>query len=153
MLKQIKLRCPKKEDVDKLLELDEIACLATTGSPLDNRGQRRKYILSVIKEEPHLIRVSERKGEVIGFGWLNTDPMQDTITSFAVFPEFQRQGVGSKLIAELENQAKKVQIKKLIFHTGIENEKARNFFHKIGCKEVEVKFEKIISKKVNEQSR
>ncbi|MBM4402421.1 MAG: hypothetical protein FJ044_04210 [Candidatus Cloacimonetes bacterium] len=49
---QVKLRYPKKEDADKLLELDEIACFATTGRPLSNRSRRRGMILSVIKEEP-----------------------------------------------------------------------------------------------------
>lgn len=148
---QVKLRCPKKEDVDKLLELDEIACLATTGRLLDNRTQRRKYILSEIKEESHLIRVAEIKGKIAGFSWLNADVMQDTITSLAVFPKFQRQGVGSKLIAELEKQARKLQIKKLVFHTGIDNEKARNFFNKMGYKEIEVKLEKVFSHTASEE--
>lgn len=145
MRAQIKLRQPRTEDVDRLLELDEAACIATTGRPLGNWSQRREMILSVIKDEPNLIRVAEIKGEVIGFGWLNTDPMQDTITSFAVFPEFQRQGVGSGLVAELENQARKMQMKKIAFRTGIANEKARRFFSKMGYREIEVWLEKVIS--------
>lgn len=147
----IKLRYPKKEDLEKLLELDEIACFATTGRPLSNRERQRKMILFVIKDEPCLIKVAEIDKKIAGFGWLGTDPMRDSITSLAVLPEFQRQGVGSKLIVELENQARKMQIKRLTLHTGIANKKARNFFDRMGYKEVEVKLEKVISKDVSEK--
>lgn len=112
MRTRVKLRYPKEEDVEKLLELDEAACIATTGRPLKNRNRRREMILSVIKDEPHLIRVAEAKGGIVGFGWLGTDPKCDTVTSIAVLPELQRQNVGSKLLIELEKQARKMQMKK-----------------------------------------
>lgn len=147
MQSQLKLRQPKKNDVEKLLELDELACVATTGRLLSNRNRRREIILSVIKDEPQLIKIAEINGEVVGFGWLGTNPEQDTIISLAVLPEFQNQGVGSKLVTELERQARKMQIEKIIFHTGLTNIKARRFFSRMGYKEIEVKLEKTLIKR------
>jgi len=95
--------------------------------------------------------VAEIEGEIAGFGWLGTDPKQDSITSFAVFPEFQKQGVGAKLVAELEGQARKMQMEKMAFRTGIANEKARRFFSKMGYKEIEVWLEKVLSKNASQK--
>ena len=53
---------------------------------------------------------------------------------FAVHPDYQNKGVGSKLIAEIEKQATALGYRKLFIETynGAEFEKARNFYSKMG---------------------
>lgn len=71
MRAQIKLRQPRTEDVDKLLELDEAACIATTGRPLSNRDRRRKTILSVVRDK-----------EGKHYSWTNLDILKKETLAF-----------------------------------------------------------------------
>lgn len=70
--------------------------------------------------------------KVVGYGDLEKDEMK----RLHIIPEFQRKGIGTKLINEIEKFAIKEKIPKLILESTINAEK---FYKKCGFKKVETK--------------
>jgi putative acetyltransferase len=91
-----------------------------------------------------LTYVAEDEGKIIGFGELETN---GHIDRFYCHKDYQGQGVGSKILAQLELTAKNLEIKKLFVEASIT---AKPFFAKrnfivIKQQQVERRGEKLIN--------
>lgn len=53
------------------------------------------------------------------------------ISNLAVYPEYRGLGIGTRLIYEAENEAKKCGLKRIALDVEIDNEKAINFYRKL----------------------
>ncbi|MEB2846055.1 GNAT family N-acetyltransferase [Rhizobiales bacterium RZME27] len=76
------------------------------------------------------ITVAELDGAVAG--WASREGLDDTITDFWVHPAFQRQGVGTALLAEIEDEIVRQGFVVARLETHARNTDAVGFFEKNG---------------------
>lgn len=75
-----------------------------------------------------IIIAAEADGEVVG--WAALEAGQNKITDLWVLPNFQRHGVGSALLSELEKQAIAREFDEIDLETHAKNAPALSFFKK-----------------------
>ena len=99
--------------------------------------------------------VAEDKSAIIGFVTYVSDNRNAKISWLGILPDYQRQGIGSRLLEAVEKELRKTGVKKLRVGTVAESEKyepyerTRAFYRKMGFK-VE-KVEKAVSKDTGEK--
>lgn len=121
----------------------EITTLAALGvlaweQALENSGENTQSFLEgaqasyfhFCSENWPLIIVIEVDGEVLGWGAI--DPNENNITDLWVLPDFQRQGLGGLLLAELEKQVISREFETIELETHAKNSNAISFFKKHG---------------------
>ncbi|MEQ2130461.1 GNAT family N-acetyltransferase [Caldanaerobacter subterraneus KAk] len=59
------------------------------------------------------------------------------LSNIAVYSEFRGLGLGSKLLEEIEQEARKLKCKRIVLDVEIENEKAIKLYEKLGYKIIE----------------
>lgn len=99
--------------------------------------------------------VAEDKGTIIGFVTYTSDNGNVKISWLGILPEYQRRGIGARLLKVVEKELGKIGVKKIRVETVAESEKyepyerTRAFYIKMGFK-VE-KVEKAASKDTGEK--
>jgi len=74
--------------------------------------------------------------EQIGFAYFNNPGNKLEVWSFQIKKEFQRKGFGTQIMKYLIAYAKQKKLKKICLEAYYKNQKAINFYKKIGFKEV-----------------
>lgn len=78
--------------------------------------------------------VYKNKEEIVGFITYSFNKQSGSIGLIGVDPHFQGQGIGSKLIAEVETLLYNLGIQSLSIPTQLKNEQALRFYKKLGYK-------------------
>jgi ribosomal protein S18 acetylase RimI-like enzyme len=87
---------------------------------------------------PHIITaIVEEKGQSRGFAMINPilgarDEAKAELLAIAVSPEYQRRGIGKKLLTHMEGLARDLGIEEMVIHTAAINKTAHRFFAKNG---------------------
>jgi len=87
---------------------------------------------------PHIITVVvEAKGQRRGFAMINPilgaqNEAKGELLAIAVTPEYQRAGIGKRLLRHIEGLARNLGIEEMVIHTAEINEAAHQFFAKNG---------------------
>lgn len=87
---------------------------------------------------PHIITVlGEEKGQSRGFGMINPisgaqNEAKGELLAIAVYPQYQRKGIGKRLLGYMEDLARTLAIEEMVIHTAAINEAATHFFAKNG---------------------
>jgi len=87
---------------------------------------------------PNIITVvAEEKGELRGFAMINPIPgaqneAKGELLAIAVSPEYQRRGIGKRLLEYIEGLARNLGIEEMVIHTAEINKAAHRFFAKNG---------------------
>jgi ribosomal-protein-alanine N-acetyltransferase len=87
---------------------------------------------------PHIITVVvEEKGKSRGFAMINPipgtrDEAKAELLAIAVSPQYQRRGIGKRLLGYMEDLARTVGIEEMDIHTAAINKAAHRFFAKNG---------------------
>lgn len=128
------IRAARSTEVKTLAALGVIAweqALDNSGENIQNfiEGARSTYFHFCSNNWP-IIVVVEHGREALGWGAV--DPNQNTITDLWVLPEFQRQGLGGLLLAELEKQVSSREFETIELETHAKNTNAISFFKKHG---------------------
>lgn len=95
-------------------------------------GDDRESIARKLQRDPELFMVAEMGDTVVGTVIGAFDGRRGWIYHLAVAPEFQRQGIGHKLLLELEKRLKSLGCIKINLLVRPDNEKAFAFYNKIG---------------------
>lgn len=124
---ELTIRCLKKVNV-KDYPLNIIETMVKTFTP--------EFYLK--KSEFNKIFVVEEDGKIIGTGrlskdtwreWLWGGPLSSTISNIFVDVDCQGRGIGTELVKKLENEAKNIDIQRLILFSTIG---AVTFYEKLG---------------------
>jgi len=125
----------KDEDFNQVWELHEMALKDTDAFVLGHGEWDKdlKNILEIYHNNRGAFVVAEYDGHIIGMGALR-NVSRDTaeIKRMRVLPERQGEGLGTKLLHLLENEAKKLNYKKLILDTSVRQKAAIHLYKKHG---------------------
>ncbi len=87
---------------------------------------------------PHIISaIVEEEGQSRGFAMINPilgvrDEAEAELLAIAISPEYQRRGIGEKLLTHMEDLARNLGIEEMVIHTAAINKTAHRFFAKNG---------------------
>lgn len=128
------IRAARSTEVKTLAALGVLAweqALENSGENTQNfvTGAQATYFHFCSHNWP-IIVVVEVNGEVLGWGAI--DPNENNITDIWVLPDFQRQGLGGFLLAELEKQVSGREFETIELETHAKNANAISFFKKHG---------------------
>jgi putative acetyltransferase len=123
------IRKEKEKDFDQIRNINDICFAGEYESKLiDNLRKGSNFILSL---------VAEKNGKIIGHIMYSRIKIRDTYSTtlapMCVLPEYQKQGIGTKLIRESINYLKEMKEKSIIvlghtdFYSRSGFEKASNF--------------------------
>lgn len=118
------IRFYKKEDYSNLKKLYQKTELYV--EPNDSKENVTKQI----EFDKESIIIAEENNTIIGSVIIVFSPWESFIFHLAILPEYQNQGIGSKLLNEAEKQLKKKGAKKVSLFVHIENKKLINFYKK-----------------------
>ena len=118
------------EDYDSLITLWDYAKL-----PFKPKGRdRRDKIEYELKQGRNIFLVAEINGKLVGSVFGTHDGRKGWINRLAVSPEFQRQDVAKKLVAEVENRFSELGIDIIACLVEGWNTKSLKVFKKLGYK-------------------
>jgi ribosomal-protein-alanine N-acetyltransferase len=109
------------------------AIVSVAGLPADKRAMQEVAhfaFLGFARSLWHRIRVVELDGGVVG--WAACERPDGTITDFWILPEFQRRGLGTRLMDALEAEIVKGGLQAAEAATHVDNAPAVAFFSKRG---------------------
>ncbi len=96
--------------------------------------------------------IAEENGHIIGFA-MGIVPQSFPGTFFlwemGIAPSYQRQGIGEKLVGEMENEMKKLGFRRIELTIDPVNIPSQKFFNKMGYKNISEKVGKTIEVKGN----
>ncbi|MGX5666271.1 GNAT family N-acetyltransferase [Rhizobium daejeonense] len=127
------IRTARQEEADLLADIGirswELAMIpvAETGSMLENASQAFQ---NFTRSRWITISVVESGGVVAG--WAAREQLDENITDFWIDPQYQGQGLGSALLAEVEDEIRKQGFEKVSLETHALNRDAVGFFEKHG---------------------
>ncbi len=116
-------------DMQAVLELWSHAGPGIQISASDQPQEIRKKIA----RDPDLFLLAEQDGEIIAAVLGGFDGRRGMLYHLAVAPAFRRQGVASRLVAELENRLRAKGCLKYYLLVTKDNTDALDFYHDIGC--------------------
>ncbi len=83
--------------------------------------------------------VAEINGIVVGYiVGFQTLEQTGRIFSFAVHPDYQKRGIGSRLLKEMINLFSRAGVSEIILEVRISNIRAKNFYEKYGFYQISV---------------
>lgn len=128
------IRAARSIEITTLAALGVLAweqALENSGENTQNfiEGAQATYFHFCSNNWPIII-VIEIDGEALGWGAI--DPNKNNITDLWVLPDFQRQGLGGLLLAELEKQVTSREFGTIELETHAKNSNAIAFFKKHG---------------------
>lgn len=122
----MKIRAWKYEDILRISEMEQ-ECF-----PLEPWSF--KMLASSFDTENFYGVLAEDNGEILGYGGITIAEDSADIDNVAVDEEFRKNGVGSKIIAELLRIAKKKGVKKVFLEVRVSNAVAMGLYLKSGFK-------------------
>ena len=101
-------------------------------------GSYDEIVLSWFMEPGVITVVVTEKTNPLGFAMLSIErrgePPRGHLLAIGVFPEYQRRGIGSALLAHMENLARKYGLGEIYLWTASDNLQALSLFQKGGFK-------------------
>ena len=94
-------------------------------------------IIKKIKDKNTNVVVAVEGNHVVGFAVMGYLENEAHLDLFGVDPDYQRKGVGTKLIAWLEKTALVSGIGIIYLETRLKNETGRKFYQKLGYKNIQ----------------
>ena len=82
-----------------------------------------------------LVAVNEQSGRMAGFAVASLHPPQAELESIAVREEVHRQGIGSRLLAQLEDELRAAAVSELLLEVRDSNHTATAFYRVLGWKQ------------------
>ncbi|SNX53091.1 ribosomal protein S18-alanine N-acetyltransferase [Thermoanaerobacterium sp. RBIITD] len=124
----INIRCMKKCDIDKVLEIENL-CFSVPWT-------RESFLMEITKNKCAHYIVAEVDGKTVGYGgfWVVID--EGHITNIAVHPDFRGLGIGSAIVEGLINLAKKKGITSMTLEVRATNFIAQSLYKKYGFRPV-----------------
>ncbi len=123
----IKIKTANEEDLPKILEIEQ----KTFTDP---------WVKSQFKEcltsESKYIYFAMINSDIAGYIVFEHVLDEGHLSNLAVKNEYQKKGVGSELVKHILVKAGKIGLKFLMLEVRVSNEKARNFYAKLGFKEI-----------------
>ena len=143
---KIEIKNAKKEDINKFVELYQLAYSSDVlrEYAYSKRSDIRDYYKWLIKRDASGIFKAELKdrGEIVGFicadaNWISylANEQCGAIHELFVKPEFQKKGIGKKLVLHALDYFKNKNIKKAELWVGLKNERAKKFYSCLGFRE------------------
>lgn len=101
-------------------------------------SERCNKFIENFDEKNNMQYIIKRDSEIIGFSKLSkgSDKKNIELQSLYVLKQYQNKGIGKELIEKAFDEAKKLGYKKVIIGC-LENNKANEFYKKMGCKFIE----------------
>jgi ribosomal protein S18 acetylase RimI-like enzyme len=138
----VKIRHAEPEDAEKIHDVALKSWKDTYSHILSEKTIEEViedwYSIEDLREhtEHPIFYVAENGEEVIGFVHATVENKKATLHRIYLDPEYQGQGIGSKLYEKTENDLKQ-DADKIGRELLAENKKGNNFYQKQGCKESE----------------
>lgn len=120
------LRDYQDADFDRLITLLKEA--GTFYEPADRRDTFRKKI----GMHPGSIIIAEEDGSIVGTVFIIYDPFQSFVYHLSVHPEYQRKGIGSKLMDEAERRLRYKGVERPTLFVEEDNSGVVSFYKKKG---------------------
>ncbi len=124
----MKIRNYKPQDYIQVKKLLQLVGL------FDKNFDSKKKLNS--KTPKNSIIVAEEQGKIIGCVFFTFDNWDSSIYRLGVSPEYQKMGIGKKLLKEAEKRLKKLGAKISCINVEIKNQKATKFYEKQGYKKI-----------------
>lgn len=134
----ISFRGYREEDSEQVWNLHEKALRHVDAfiEGVDSLDADLKNIPEVYENAGGTFVIAESDGVIIGMGALRrVDDATAEIKRMRVLPEYQGQGLGTKLLKLLEIKAKKLGYKRLVLDTSLKQEAAVHIYSKYGYRE------------------
>lgn len=127
----MKIRKLKIKDYDELIELwQKVKLLSYRPYGRD----RRDNIKNQLKQKYSIFLVAEIKGRIIGSIFGTHDGRRGWINRLAVLPDYQRQGIGARLVKAVEKQLTQQGIDIVASLIEDENQVSMKVFERLGYK-------------------
>lgn len=114
-------------DADKIAELSKQAIEKGLGWRWDSRK-----VLKAIKNPRTIVLVAKIRSEFVGFGIMDYYQKKANLNLLAVSKYFRNRGIGSELVIELEEIAKRNGIENIYVQVREKNVRAQEFYEKLG---------------------
>jgi GNAT superfamily N-acetyltransferase len=107
-----------------------------------------QHLTKTMKDERTMAEILEDDGNSVGYLWVTFTDIEGydmtiaEIADFAVIPDYQRQGIGTKMMKHIEEMAKKKGATRLRSATGIENIASQKLHEKCEFKPYYIYYEK-----------
>lgn len=104
-----------------------------------------------LKDERTMAEILEDDGNVVGYLWVTFMDIRDynvtaaEVMDIIVIPEYQRQGIGSKMMRHIEELTRERGAAVLRSDTGFENEASQRLHEKRGFKPYRIRYEKLLA--------
>ena len=90
-----------------------------------------------IRDPDTLVVVARHRGVVVGFALMEFQLEEAHLNLFAVNPQWQRQGVGGRLLDWLEESARVAGIARILLEVRLHNNVARRFYQRWGYQDTQ----------------
>jgi len=110
-----------------------------------------KLLTKTMKDKRTIAEILEDNGILIGYLWVNLTEVEGynitiaEVMDIIVVPDYQRKGIGTKMMKHIEEIAKKKGATLLRSDTGIENIASQKLHKKLGFKPYRIMYEKTLS--------
>lgn len=119
------------DDYDRVFAL----WLSCPGMGLNNLDDSREGIARYLKRNPDTCFVAENEGDIVGAILCGHDGRRGYISHTAVSPDYQRQGIGHKLVEATLQALKEQGINKVNLVAFTRNKNGNAFWEKMGFTE------------------
>lgn len=113
---------------------DVIATWQTAGLTVDQVNDSKQVMGEILKMNPKGSFVAEADGKIVGGVWGAFNGRRLWVYHLAVKPEYQNQGVGTKLFKAVEEAAIEIGVPKMSLGVELTNLKVVPFYEKFGFK-------------------
>ena len=117
----------KKDDLDKIMAIEKISFLIPWERSFFEYDLRRKQGYCYVAKENE---------EVLGYtdAWHVADEVH--LANIAVAPSYRHTGIGSKMLAKIIEDAKKISCHKIYLEVRLSNSIAQKFYEKFGFRAI-----------------
>lgn len=121
----------KQDDIDFIVELGGSTEELSSGE--DSFLFNKKNLKNWLKWKDKKVYVFEKNNEKIGFAMISIDKTMAEIVGLVIKEEYRNNGIGTYVMENIINDLEeKENVSAQMLYTGIDNEKAQNFYSKIG---------------------
>lgn len=113
-------------------DYDAVAALWRSCGLSVGRSEQPEGIAKKLERDPDLFLVAERGGEIVAAVVGTYDGRRGSFYRFGVRPDLQKQGIGSRLLAELEARFKAKGVHKVLLQVHQDNAGVEEFYRKLG---------------------
>ncbi len=91
-------------------------------------------IMHKLERDPELFLVAEEGGRIVGAAMGSFDGVYGWLQHVAVHPDFQRRGLGTRMVVELEKRFKELGCRRINVLVQANNIELQEFYSKLGSK-------------------